>query len=481
MDPEIHELVPSTTLDELDHTPPPPFGHALAEYFLTRSDYINLNHGSYGSCPKPVLEWAFDADREIEGNPDQFMRIDCAPLLAKVRAQLAEYIGVKPSEVVLVPNASHGLNTVLWNLEWAAEDTIVVCTTTYNSIEKTVQYLHDRAPHPAVSQFALAHPTTREAILSRWEAHVAGLAKEKTAGKIVAVIDSISSNPGILLPWEKMAAIAKRHGIVTVIDGAHSIGQEPGIKEKIAEAQPDYYVSNAHKWLFAKRGAALFYVPERNQGIVKTSFPVSAAYISPKDRKSPNESFLAQYDWNGTTDWANFLSIPAALKFRDWLGGEDAIIAYNHELAFRGTQRMAEIMQTDMMYPEDSGFELSMVNVALPLPPFADDQQELNSKTQELFQRKVLEERKIGVPKFHHNGRLWTRVSGQVWLELEDFEKAAQGIKEACEEITEELGLGKYVPLGKAATSVNQSTTGRNSRFAKGRDSIVYHIIQRWR
>ena len=83
--------------------------------------------GSYGSCPKPVLEWAFDLDREIEGNPDLFMRVDCAPLLAKVRQQLADFIGVKQNEVVIVPNASHGLNTVLWNIEWEADDTIVVC------------------------------------------------------------------------------------------------------------------------------------------------------------------------------------------------------------------------------------------------------------------------------------------------------------------------------------------------------------------
>ena len=89
------------------------------------------------------------------------------------------------------------------------------------------------------------------------------LVASKSSGKIVAVIDSISSNPGILLPWEKMVTIAKKYGALTVIDAAHSIGQEPNLKEKIAESDPDFFVSNAHKWLFAKRGAALFYVPER--------------------------------------------------------------------------------------------------------------------------------------------------------------------------------------------------------------------------
>ena len=47
MDPEIQALLPNAALHELEQQPPPPFGHALAKYFLTRPDYLNLNHGAY--------------------------------------------------------------------------------------------------------------------------------------------------------------------------------------------------------------------------------------------------------------------------------------------------------------------------------------------------------------------------------------------------------------------------------------------------
>ena len=72
------------------------------------------------------MEFAFDLGRKIERNPDYFDRVAVKPMLAKIRAQLADFIGVKPSEVVIVHNASHGVNTVLWNIEWAPEDTIVI-------------------------------------------------------------------------------------------------------------------------------------------------------------------------------------------------------------------------------------------------------------------------------------------------------------------------------------------------------------------
>lgn len=50
----------------------------------------------------------------------------------------------------------------------------------------------------------------------------------KQANRFVAVIDSITSVPGVLLPWKEMVKVCKEEGIWSVIDAAHSIGQEVG-------------------------------------------------------------------------------------------------------------------------------------------------------------------------------------------------------------------------------------------------------------
>lgn len=44
--------------------------------------------------------------------------------------------------------------------------------------------------------------------------------------KIVAVVDSIVSNPGVLLPWKEIVRVCREEGVWSLIDGAHSIGQE---------------------------------------------------------------------------------------------------------------------------------------------------------------------------------------------------------------------------------------------------------------
>lgn len=74
----------------------------------------------------------------------------------------------------------------------------------------------------------------------------------------------------------------------------------------------------------------------RNQNSVKSSFPVSAAYNStryPYPQSTREWGFGLQYEWNGTCDWTNFLSIGAAIQWRKDIGGEERIMQYCHSLA----------------------------------------------------------------------------------------------------------------------------------------------------
>ncbi|KAF9465637.1 pyridoxal phosphate-dependent transferase [Collybia nuda] len=415
---------------ELYTQPPPSFGHGMHKYFGFDPTYINLNHGSYGSTPLPVTAAINKMTLEIEANPDHFHRIAYLPLLIDIRRRISQLIGANVDECVLVPNASTGVNIVLRNFEWEAGDIIVPFNTTYLSVSKTVKYISDVAPHPAVAQFVTEFPTTHAEILTRFRDHLRSL--PKTEGKkTVAVIDSIVSNPGVLLPWQELVKICKEEGVWSVIDAAHSIGQE---ETNLSDSQPDFWVSNCHKWLFAKRSCSVLYVPERNQHIVKTSIPTSHTYVSPADRTDPN--FVIQYEWNGTIDWAPYLSVAPALEFRNWLGGEAKINAYCHDMAVKGGKRLAEIFGTRVLDPEGD-LTMNMVNVELPFPSSVLPTVEIDLK----FKQKMLEEQKAYSAHFYHNGTWWTRCSAQVWTELEDFEKIGKAWLIVCAEVLKELGI----------------------------------------
>ncbi|KAF8159186.1 lolT-1 [Crassisporium funariophilum] len=408
--------------NDLYQQEPPPFGKALLAHYALDSEYINLNNGSYGTTPRPVLEAINELTLLVESNPDRFHRLLYQPKLVDVRAKLAALIGAKTDEVVLVPNASMGLNTVLRNFEWnkgmSSSHVLKLSSkvsTTYGSISRTIQNISNVPPFPSACSITLNFPMSHSEVIQTFKEHLK-IHPAAPNKKRVAVIDSIVSNPGVLLPWKEMVKVCREESIWSVVDAAHSIGQEVDLN--MEEAKPDFFVSNCHKWLSAKRS---------NQHIIKTSLPTSHTYIPPADRTGPN--FVEQFEWNGTIDFTHYLTVADALEFRNWLGGEHKINSYCHELALKGGQRLAEILGTRVMDPNGE-LTLNMVNVELPIPASIVWSKEIDA----VLKRKLLEERKAYSPPFYHNKAWWTRCSAQV----EDFEKIGEIWLEICDELPQE-------------------------------------------
>ena len=123
----------------------------------------------------------------------------------------------------------------------AAEKLITnAATITYHAISRTIQYIADVTPRPQTSEFAIKFPASYDSIVEDFRAHLRGL-QRKPGAKVVAVIDSIVSLPGIRLPWPEMCKVCKEENVISVVDAAHSIGQEPHLNLK--DSDPDFWIS----------------------------------------------------------------------------------------------------------------------------------------------------------------------------------------------------------------------------------------------
>ncbi|KAF9223652.1 PLP-dependent transferase [Gyrodon lividus] len=427
---------PAGTVDvaKLYKEAPPAFGHDMLKLFGFHPTYVNLNHGSYGSLPLPVRAVCDKLTDQVESNPDIFIRINIINYMTRVRERVAKFIGANTDECVIVNNTSHGIATVLRNFIFNKGDILLGATTTYGSVSQTLKYLADLPPHPTLSTFDLQFPTTHAKIIEDFEKHIKKLteaADVKWERKIVAVIDAIASHPGVLLPWKEMVAICREAGVISVVDAAHSIGQELDIN--LSAARPDFWVSNCHKWLFSKRGSAVLYVPKRNQHLIRSPIPTPDTYHSPHDDNYTGpQDFVKLFEWTGTIDYVPQLSISAAIDFREWLGGEHKINEYTHNLAIAGGKRLAGHLGTSVLDPEGD-LTLSMVNVELPIPGEIEYSDEIHN----ILQRTLLLEWNTYAAHYRHNGKWWTRCSTQIWNEISDFDVIANAFKDACARVVD--------------------------------------------
>ncbi|CAO3685583.1 unnamed protein product [Umbelopsis ramanniana] len=256
-----------------------------------------------------------------------------------------------------------------------------------------------------------------------------------TGGKIkLAVIDAISSMPGVRVPFERIVKLLREHQILSLIDGAHAIGQIP---LNLRETDPDFFLSNCHKWLYTVRGSSFLYVPKRNQRYIHPAI-TSEHYKDHSDLNDTSETFRQEFSWQGTQDFSTFLTTFAALEYRESLGGEEKIQEYCGDLARRGGELVAKILGTEVLENDEKTLTALMVNVRLPLVAHEND-----GYYMERFLEEGAFKRKCFAPGYKFQGAWYTRLSAQVYMEESDFEKAAYVLKDICEQLEQERIEGK--------------------------------------
>ena len=71
------------------------------------------------------------------------------------------------------------------------------------------------------------------------------------------IFEHISSLLGITFPAKQIIKICKKHNIITLIDGAHTLGN---INIDIHNLDPDIYITNTHKWFGNIKSCSVLYV-----------------------------------------------------------------------------------------------------------------------------------------------------------------------------------------------------------------------------
>lgn len=402
-----------------------PFGKKFREaYFNIDKDVTPVNHGSYGLVPIPVQEAFLDHMKRDMAYPDRYIRQEQRQDIDAATAKVAQLVDCSPKNVVFVPNATSGVNTVLRSLPFEKGDKVLIQNTVYGACGNTVKFLKSRYGVEIIV-VDLNYPLSDDQVLSKFE-------EKLNANDIkLCMFDAVTSQPGVKLPFERLVPLCKKYNTLSLVDAAHAIGLLPF---SLNELQPDFFVSNLHKWLFTPRGCAMLYVSPSHHGEIQT-FPISHSYVDDHSTltNEKQESLLVdKFAFTGSTSFASYISAIDAIEFRKTTcGGEQKILDYCHQLALEAaTVVSANWDNATVLDNEEHTLITAMVNVKVPLSKYVDGPLEESKvlKVKDYVEEKLIQEFKTFAPMCFHNGSLWCRFSCEVYNDISDYDYASNAI-----------------------------------------------------
>jgi len=382
----------------------------MLEHWLLDPGCIYLNHGTVGAPPRRVLAAQQALRDEIERQPSRFILRELhleqpAPWRAQSRLRealehVAPFVGARADDLAFVTNVTTGVSAVLRSVPLAPGDEVVITDLAYGGVALAAKAAtQDRGATLRIAQTPFPLCAAQQV--------VDAIAAALTARTRLVVVDHVTAQTALVLPVAAIVAACHERGIPVVVDGAHAPGS---IAVDIATLGADWYAANLHKWAHAPRPCGILWArPDRQ-----------APLHHPVASWGYGGGFHQEFDHVATIDPTSYLAAPEGIALlREWRF--ERVLAYIHQLAWDAGQILTTCWGTTLDAPR------AMIGamVTVPLPEAAGSTPADATK----LRLQLLVEDRIEVPVHAWRGRLWTRVSAQVYNERSDVERLAEAVK----------------------------------------------------
>jgi isopenicillin-N epimerase len=301
---------------------------------------VYLTHGTFGATPVPILEAQRALMDELEASPVRVLDREFEARRDAARVEVAQFLGADPEGVVIVPNATTGVSTVLRSLRIRPGDELLTTDHEYNAMLNATRLAADDAKARVV--VARIPMPIRHA-----EEVVEALISAVTPRTRLAIVSHVTSPTGLVFPIEAIVRELDRLGVDTLVDAAHAPGQVAVDVDGLGAA---YWTGNGHKWLCGPKVSGVLAVrADRRRGIR----PLVTSH-GWNDQREDRHDLWKEFDWQGTSDPTAFLALPLAIRLVGSLdpGGWPGLMASNRELALEARRRLEALFGVEPVAPE---------------------------------------------------------------------------------------------------------------------------------
>jgi isopenicillin-N epimerase len=375
---------------------------SIKDQFLLDHEIRYLNHGSFGACPKPILENYQFWQNTLEREPVQFITKTAPEALSVSKQTLAKYIGCDAEDFFFISNPTMAINQVVKSLNLKASDEVLTTNLEYGAIDKTFEFYSKKNGFTYRKQNISLPLISKEIFLEDfWKGY-----HENT--KAIS-IGQCTSATALIFPVKEICERAKELGLITIVDGAHIPGHIP---LNLAEIKADFYTGTLHKWLLGPKGSTFLYVNKSFQNMIEP-LTISWGYEAANPTKS---KFLEENEMQGTRDISAFLTAPAIINFFEENQMEQRQ-AQCRKVVLEQYPEFCELLKTRPLCPVSEEFLGQMCSIAIR----TDNPAQLKET--------LYNDYKIEIPVMQRGNENYFRISYQVYNSPDDLEYLKETIK----------------------------------------------------
>lgn len=330
------------------------FWESVREQFLMPPGLGVMNAANLCPTPLPVVEAQERLTRDMDRDPSFPNRIKLGEGREATRKLLAEFLRVTAGEIVLTRNTSEGNNLVSSGVDLKEGEEVLLFSDNHPSNLDAwksksrrfgfgVQIIEQINPHPGDAYY------------------LDTVAKQLTARTRVLAFTHLTSTVGDLLPARELCRMAREKGVLTLVDGAQSLGL---IDVNLAEMQPDFYTASAHKWPCGPKEVGVLYINKTAHSRIWPS--IISAFPGSTGISKSFESF-------GQRDEPAIIGFGEALKFQSKIGRKQ-IEARSRQLCqalIEGLQKIDGVKLWTSTEPTRSHSVVSFLPGNLDIPKLA--------------------------------------------------------------------------------------------------------------
>lgn len=274
----------------------------MAQAYTVSANIMNLNNGGVSPQPK-VVQDAVDRYYHLSNEaPSYYMWRILDAGREPLRRKLAHLAGADTETIAINRNTTEALGTVTWGTNLKRGDEIVMTRYDYpNMIHAWVQ--REMREGIKINWIKPNLPIEDDQTLINL---FIGATTSKTK---VWHLTHIYNWSGQITPVAKLCAEARKRGITTIVDAAHTFAH---LDYKISDLNCDYFGTSLHKWLCAPFGTGMLHMrPE----LIEKTWPLFSV-------EKPQSGDIRKFEALGTRSFAPEQAIGQAIDFHLAVGAK---------------------------------------------------------------------------------------------------------------------------------------------------------------